>query len=111
MSEISSRAKWIPVLLSAIHAVLLASGALLLVVAIAARLRHETIADLYTEAFPRFRGRGEKVRIPSLVYVMFISYIVAATELALMSRRRPAGKTRAAATEAARATPSSSSGA
>lgn len=86
MSSVA-RQSWIAIAAAAVLAVLIASGLLLVGVAFAAAMRHQTVFELYAGAFPRFRGGAEVAKIPPLAYVIFAGYILTTAELALICRR------------------------
>ena len=79
---------------SVAYGVVVATGVLTIVFAIAAAVRGSSLGDLYVEVFPRFRGGGHVSDIPLLAYAIFFAYVIAAAELAILHRRRLARRSK-----------------
>jgi hypothetical protein len=78
----------LPIVAAAFYGVLITTGALTLVLVIAAAMSGGSVTDLFAEVFPRFRGGTNTTQIPGLGYAIFIIYTVVASTIAVMSRRR-----------------------
>jgi hypothetical protein len=73
---------------AAIYGVVLATGALTIVLAITAAAHGYGLGDLHAEAFPRFRGGQPVTTISPIAYAMFFGYVIAAGQIAIVCRRR-----------------------
>ncbi len=80
--------QFLPILAAAFYGVLVATGALTLVLVAAAAMSGGSVTDLFADVFPRFRGGTNTTRIPGLGYAIFIIYTVVASTIAVVSRRR-----------------------
>ena len=87
MTERKAKKWFIATVVAPLSAIVVVSGVLAIGFAAFAAMKGYTIGDLYAEVFPRFRG--ERVsEVPRAAYVIFFAYVIAATELALILRRR-----------------------
>ncbi|HKO01644.1 MAG TPA: hypothetical protein VJ032_08130 [Thermoanaerobaculia bacterium] len=68
-------------------AIVVVSGVLAIGFATFAAMNGYNIGDLCSAIYPRFRG-GQAAELPRAAYVIFFAYVIAATELALILRRR-----------------------
>lgn len=80
------------IIAASIYSVVVTTGGLMLVLAVAAGMKGASVADLFAEVFPRFRGGVDATQIPGLGYAIFVIFIVAAAALAVSSRRRFASR-------------------
>jgi hypothetical protein len=74
------------------YAVIVATGLLTIAIAVIAWINGSSVADLYTEFFPRYRGSAGPMRIPAGVQIIFIIYVVVAAQMAIFFRKRVAAR-------------------
>jgi len=70
------------------YAIVLATGVLAIGVAVMAASKGYSLAELYTDTFPTFRGGAEPASMPAVVYLIFFGYVVGTAEIAILYRRR-----------------------
>jgi hypothetical protein len=87
MAERKAKTWLIATIVAPISAIVVVSGVLAIGFATYAAMKGYNVGDLYSEIFPRFRG-GQAAELPRAAYVIFFAYVIAATELALILRRR-----------------------
>jgi hypothetical protein len=75
------------IVLSTVYAVVVATGALTIVLCLTAWAHHTSFVEYYQYVFPRFRGGAGVTRIPTFGYGAFLAYIVTATSVAVYARR------------------------
>jgi hypothetical protein len=76
------------ILAAASYAVIMATGVLVIGLAVAAAARGFTLGELYQETFPTFRGNARPIVLTWHVYAVFFMYVVGAAELAIVHQRR-----------------------
>jgi hypothetical protein len=83
-----ARPNAVAIVAASLYSVVLTTGALMLVLAVAAAMKGGSVADLFAEVFPRMRGGVMATEIPGLGYALFVIYIVVASTIAIITRRR-----------------------
>jgi hypothetical protein len=68
--------------------VVVATGTLTIGMAVYAAVAGYTLGDLYTMTFPTYRGGSAAHQIPGAVYAIFVAYVIAAAQIAILCRRR-----------------------
>jgi hypothetical protein len=76
------------VAVAASHAIIMATGVLVVGFALAAAARGATLGELYIETFPTFRGSSQPNVLTWHSYAVFFAYVVGAAELAIVYQRR-----------------------
>jgi hypothetical protein len=66
----------------------MATGVLVIGVAVAAAASGYSFGDLYFDTFPTFRGGSHPNFLPWYVYAVFFAYVAGAAELAILHQRR-----------------------
>lgn len=75
-------------LLSAIYAVVVATGLLTISLSFAAWVNDTSFVEYYAYVFPHLRGGTAGVHIPTFGYVTFVVYVTIAASVAVHTRRR-----------------------
>lgn len=88
----TSTSSLVTVLLSAIAASLLATGLLFAIGAIVAGVQGTSLAQLYIEYFPVFRGSGVPTPRPQGLSAIVIAYSLVSAQLAISIRRALSGR-------------------
>jgi hypothetical protein len=87
--------KWlVSVSLAAGYALVVSTGTLTLVLVILAAAGDLSVVDMAHDVFPRVRSGAPPARMPALGYALFGMYIVGASVIAALMRRRIARKLR-----------------
>lgn len=78
---------FIVIVLAVSYAVIIATGILIVGLAVVASTKGYSLVQLYTETFSPFRGSGE-IPTPPIVYSIFFAYVIGAAQIAIICRRR-----------------------
>jgi hypothetical protein len=73
---------------SAGHAIITATGVLVVGFAVAAAAQGATLGELYNVTFPTFRGSSQPGVLTWHAYAVFFAYVVGAAQLAIVHQRR-----------------------
>ena len=76
------------ILTAASHAIVVATGVLVIGFVIAAAAKGYSLGELYFETFPTFRGSSHPNVITWRVYAVFFAYVIGAAELAIVYQQR-----------------------
>ena len=76
------------IFVAASYAIIMATGVLVVGLAVAAAAKGYSLGELYFETFPTFRGDSHPNVLPSYAYAVFFAYVVGAAELAILYQRR-----------------------
>lgn len=76
------------IFIAAGYAIIMATGVLVVGVAVAAAAGGHSLGELYFETFTTFRGGSHPNVLPWYAYAVFFAYVVGAAELAILHQRR-----------------------